>query len=133
MRTFIRILGWFLLVIGMVATANNVTFMAMGAPGRLGFVVFGILIVLVGLWMARLPKSPVEVKGSDPSARRRSLSNQGDPAEKSNSSKEPEQHTAGRSLQIIECPHCATRVVPMADGICPSCRQPIELKRSHDA
>lgn len=27
------------------------------------------------------------------------------------------------ALQIVECPNCQMRVVPMESGICPSCRQ----------
>jgi rhomboid protease GluP len=27
------------------------------------------------------------------------------------------------TIEIIECPHCRTRVVPMADGTCPACRK----------
>ena len=27
------------------------------------------------------------------------------------------------AFEIMECPHCSTRVVPMEDGICPACRK----------
>lgn len=33
-----------------------------------------------------------------------------------------------RSVSIVFCPHCGTRVVPMAGGICPSCRQTMETE-----
>lgn len=26
-------------------------------------------------------------------------------------------------MKILKCPHCATRVIPRADGACPSCQQ----------
>lgn len=127
MRTFIRILGWCLLVTGMVGTASNLAFVAFGGWDRLGFLVFGIAIVLVGLWMAGpiVPKSVVERTRSSRSTSRPSLSDQGERADENTSSEEAQQHTAPRSFEIIKCPHCATRVVPMADGVCPSCRRPI--------
>lgn len=30
------------------------------------------------------------------------------------------------AFEMIECPHCHTRVVPMAQGICPACRKNIQ-------
>lgn len=122
MRAFIRILGWCLLVIGIMATAINVAYVVMGAPGRFGFLVFCVVIVFLALWMARLPNCAAAVKHSPSSTARRSLSDQDELGNESNTSKEPKKHTAGKALRIAQCPHCATHVVPMADGTCPSCR-----------
>lgn len=56
MRIFLRIIGWILLVIGGLGTAGNVASIASGIPGRSGFLAFGLVLVVVGLALARPSK-----------------------------------------------------------------------------
>jgi uncharacterized membrane protein YhaH (DUF805 family) len=30
-------------------------------------------------------------------------------------------------MELLTCPHCKTRVIPSADGACPSCRRPFDV------
>ena len=48
-----KIIGWIILVVGIVGTANNVAYIATGASGRIGFLTFGVALVILGLWLAR--------------------------------------------------------------------------------
>jgi hypothetical protein len=36
---------------------------------------------------------------------------------------------SGKKSTIVECPHCHQRVIPSKPDVCPSCLQPIEMKR----
>jgi ethanolamine utilization microcompartment shell protein EutS len=38
----------------------------------------------------------------------------------------------GRALNLIECPHCATMIVPAGEGVCPSCRYSVNDELSPD-
>lgn len=44
-----EIIGWIILVVGIVGTASNVAYMAAGTRGRIGFLIFGVALVVLGL------------------------------------------------------------------------------------
>ena len=56
MRTVKKVIGWILLVVGGLGTASNIAAIATGARGRIGFLVFGVALVVLGLWLARAGK-----------------------------------------------------------------------------
>ncbi len=52
MQAISKVFGWILLVVGVLVTAPNLAFVLFGLP-RLGILIFGANLVIVGLWLAR--------------------------------------------------------------------------------
>ena len=72
-----------------------------------------------GLLLVKSHRNPPPALSSDPPAEKNIDS------ELPDSQESPGESMPKRTLEIVECPSCQSRVVPKADGMCPACRHVI--------
>ena len=74
MKVAKKILGWMFLIVGVLGTAANVSYIIAGVQGRIVFLLFGIVLVVLGLWLAtgtgtrasKQKEKAVETKAPEP-------------------------------------------------------------------
>jgi uncharacterized RDD family membrane protein YckC len=63
MRVAMKIMGWVLLGVGILATVSNSAQMITGVPGRFGPLAFSVVLIVTGLLLVSLVKNSTDTKG----------------------------------------------------------------------